>query len=220
MIQRGASLGEVKSRTRRSADEARQAILEAAEKRLIEHGPGAIKVQTIARDLGLTDAAVHYHFGSQDGLVDALIRFGGARLKDAVHQAVASWTGDTVDVPRLVGLIRDTYGDRGYARLAAWMALAGWKSRSGGMYGELVERVHAARVHRARQMRLVEPAREDTQHLVVLLNLVLFADGISGSAFRRSVGLRADAAAGQRFREWFTELLELYLQPPEARARR
>jgi len=213
VIQRGPSTAVARPRRRRSADEARRAILEAAEKRLVEQGPGAIKVQAIARDLGLTDPAIHYHFGSQDGLVDALIRFGGRRLKDGVHEAVRSWSGDCVDVRQLVALIRETYGDRGYARLAAWMALAGWTSRSGGMYDELVDRVHAARVRRARENRVAEPDREDTQHLVVLLNLVLFADAISGGAFRRSVGLPAERAAGERFREWLARLLEEYLQP-------
>jgi len=199
------------SRKRRSAEEARQAILEAAEKRLVADGPGAIKVQAIARDLGVTDPAIHYHFGSQEGLVEALIRFGGRRLKDGVREAVRSWDRDSVDVRQLVELIRETYGDRGYARLAAWMALAGWTSRGGGMYDELVERVHRARVRR-RDPRGPGLEREDTRHLVVLLNLVLFADAISGSAFRRSVGLSADRAAGERFRKWFIDVVEGYLQ--------
>jgi len=55
VIQRGPSTAVARPRRRRSADEARRAILEAAEKRLVEQGPGAIKVQAIARDLGLTD---------------------------------------------------------------------------------------------------------------------------------------------------------------------
>src|ERR1041385_5258476 len=126
MIQAGGAPSDIRRpRVRRSAGEARQRILEAAEARLIAQGPGAIKVQAIARDLGLSDPAIHYHFGSQEGLVEALIRFGGRRLKDGVHEAVRSWSGDSVDVRQLVELVGDTFGDRGYARLAAWMALAG-----------------------------------------------------------------------------------------------
>ena len=50
-------------RVRRQPDEARRLILEAAEKRLVEGGPEAVRVQLVAGDLGLTDAAVHHHFG-------------------------------------------------------------------------------------------------------------------------------------------------------------
>ena len=200
------------TRRRRSGDDARRAILEAAEKRLIEDGPGSIKVQAIARDLGLTDPAIHYHFRSQQGLVEALIRFGGRRLKDGVHRAVRTWSDDAVDVAKLVSMIDEIYGDRGYARLAAWMTLAGWRARDAGLYDELVRRVHAARTRRAEASGDARPDLEDTRHLVVLLNLVLFADAIAGAAFRKSVGLPADRAAGDRFRRWFTRLLETTLR--------
>ena len=44
-----------------------------------------------------------------DGAMDAVVA--------GVHEAVRSWSGDCVDVRQLVALIRETYGDRGYARL-------------------------------------------------------------------------------------------------------
>ena len=50
-------------RVRRSPEEARRAILEAAEKHLVEGGPEAVRVQVVARDLGLSDAAIYHHFG-------------------------------------------------------------------------------------------------------------------------------------------------------------
>ena len=60
---------EAKPRVRRSRDEAQHAILEAAEKRLREGGPEAVRVQHVAADLGITDAAIHHHFGSRQLLV-------------------------------------------------------------------------------------------------------------------------------------------------------
>ena len=61
-------------RTRRPAREARQRILEAAEQKLIEGGPDAVRVQTLGRELGITDAAIHHHFGNRDGLLEALLQ--------------------------------------------------------------------------------------------------------------------------------------------------
>ena len=76
-------------RRRRSAPEARQAILRAAEKRLVEGGPEAVRVQLVAADVGVTDAAVHHHFGSREGLLEALLRFSGRRLRDEVEEILA-----------------------------------------------------------------------------------------------------------------------------------
>lgn len=197
-----------KARGRKSAGEARRTILEAAERRLIEGGPEAIRVQAIARDLGLTDAAIHYHFGSRDGLVEALVRSAGRRLKEQVGQTTRRRKAGAVDLRALIDLIAETYGDRGYARLTAWMALAGWKVRGSGMYREPAEAIHAVRVRRAETRGAPAPALEDTLFAVALLNLVLWAEPLVGSAMRRSVGLAGDGATASRHREWLARLLE------------
>ena len=67
-------------RIRRSPDVSKLAILKAAERRLIEHGPEGIRVKHVAADLGMTDAAVHYHFGNREALISALLRFSAKQL--------------------------------------------------------------------------------------------------------------------------------------------
>ena len=64
-------------RIRRTPEASKAAILAAAERRLIREGPEGVRVQRIAADLGMTDAAVHYHFGSREALVEALLRSEG-----------------------------------------------------------------------------------------------------------------------------------------------
>ena len=206
-------------RPRRSAADAQRAILEAAERRLIEGGPDAIRVQTIARDVGLTDPAIHYHFGSRDGLVEALMRHAGRRLKDSIARATERWGKGSFDVPALIDLIGETYGERGYARLAAWMALSGWKTHGSGMYRELAEAIHGVRVRRAVAAGVPSPELDDTLFTVALLNLVLFAEPLAGGAFRRSVGLPADRKTANRLRRWLASVLEEHLQPRPARGR-
>ena len=66
-----------KPRVRLPREDAQRAILDAAEKRLREGGPEAVRVQHVAADLGVTDAAIHHHFGSRRGLMEALLRFAG-----------------------------------------------------------------------------------------------------------------------------------------------
>src|SRR5258707_8723895 len=69
------------ARRRRSAAETRLAILEAAERRLLDKGPDAIRLQEIAADAGISHPAILHHFGSREGLVEAMILRGIARLQ-------------------------------------------------------------------------------------------------------------------------------------------
>src|SRR5580693_3024846 len=68
-------------RRRRTAEQARSAILDAAERRLVADGPGAIRLQEVAKDVGVSHPTVLHHFGSREGLVEAVV----ARALDSLH---------------------------------------------------------------------------------------------------------------------------------------
>src|SRR5262245_25119917 len=61
-----------RARSRFSADEARSLIIAAAGKRLREVGPQGLRLEEIARDVGLSHPTVLHHFGSRDGLLAAV----------------------------------------------------------------------------------------------------------------------------------------------------
>src|SRR5215471_15060903 len=96
-------------RVRRTVEEAREAILAAAEHRLIASGPDAVRVQTVARDVGITDAAVHYHFGNREGLIDALLRRAGRRLRSELIALGEQWDTNESDMANLIELFEDCY---------------------------------------------------------------------------------------------------------------
>jgi TetR/AcrR family transcriptional regulator, repressor for neighboring sulfatase len=196
-------------RVRRPAAEARRVILEAAEKRLAEGGPDAVRVQLVAADVGVTDAAVHHHFGSREGLLAALLRFAGRRLRAEVLAATAS---EPADFRRVAERILEAYADRGAARLALWLALAGHAPRGAGMYAPLVDAVHAVQVRRARERGVAPPRRERAQHAVALLNVALVAEPLHGAAFLRSVDLGDDPASRARFRRYLVDALARVLE--------
>lgn len=50
-----------------------RAILEAAQQILAEQGFAALSIQAITSRVGVNKAAVHYHFGSKDGLILAIV---------------------------------------------------------------------------------------------------------------------------------------------------
>jgi AcrR family transcriptional regulator len=200
-------------RVRRRPDEARRRILEAAEKRMVEGGPEAVRVQLVAADLGLTDAAVHHHFGSRRGLLEALLRHGGRRLRGEVEEILAGWDGRSEGLRRIADRIAEAYAERGYARLALWLSLSGWSDRGSGMFQPLVDALHRTRLARARARGRPLPRRTESQHAVALLNLALAAQPLLGGSFLRSVGLRGDADDQARFRRWLLGALEPVLLP-------
>src|ERR1700730_12948685 len=69
------------TRRRRSSAETRTAILEAAERRLLGGGPEAIRLQEIAADAGISHPAILHHFGSREGLVEAMVPRGIGKLQ-------------------------------------------------------------------------------------------------------------------------------------------
>src|SRR3954447_15899974 len=131
-------------RVRRSRDEARRLILEAAEGLLVEGGPAAVQVRAVAERVGMTDAGVYHHFGSRQNLLVALLRHGGRRLRGAVEEAVADWAGSDDDVASLVAAIASLYAE-GYAELAIALHAAGWRDKGGGLLEPVVRALHDAR---------------------------------------------------------------------------
>ena len=190
-------------RKRRSATEARRRILETAERHLVDGGPEAVRVQVIARDLGITDAAIHYHFGSREQLLEELLRHGGRKLREAVRAAVADNVDGRLDLPGFLADANAIFRDLGYSRLALWLRAAGWRERGSGMFDGLVDAIHdtpAIRSHR------------EAQRIAALLVLVLMAEPVYGEAARRSVSMRATGADAEEFdlfvRDTFAGLLE------------
>ena len=205
-------------RRRRSVEDARREILDAAERLLASGGPEAVRVQTVAREIGVSDAAVHYHFGSRDGLVDALLRDVGRRLKAELAGIVEGGDGEDFDTAAMIDLLDDAYRLRGYARLTAWMLLSGWRSTGSGMFRAHADALHERRVAAARTNGVEPPPLDDSLHTVALLNLVAWAEPLAGAESRRSVGLPASREAAANFRSWLATIVQAHLAPSAPRS--
>lgn len=189
-------------RTRRSPEDARLRILEAAEVRLAEGGPDAVRVQRLAADLGVTDAAIYHHFGNRAGLLDALARFGARRLRTSMEEVVAEHQGGQPDIRALVELAVDTFERRGYAQLILWLAGAGIPSdRGSGMFDAVVRAFEGSR------QSVGKAGAADPQHeprfVAALMVMVCAAEPLFGNMSRRSVGLGGGRPTTLRFRNWF-----------------
>lgn len=195
-------MSEPRKRVRRSAQASKLAILQVAEARLITQGPDAVRVQPIAHDLGLTDAAVHYHFGSREKLLETLLRYSGRRFLDELAAAIAAHRaeGEAFDLTRAAALLADFYDRKGAGRLVMWLSFSGWRPEGAGMLSPLVDWLHEDRSARALAQGAPAPAREDSQYAIALLSASALSQALFGDALLRSVDL--DPAKAPDFTAW------------------
>ena len=202
-------------RRRRSAEDAKRAILDAAEARFAARGPAGIRLQEIAADVGVSHPAILHHFGSREDLMRAVIERALGALREEVLATLTTSDPAQVDVAMLIERVFEILGAHGQARLMAWLALAGEerRGRRGGMtffVREIAELTHRERLARYAEGGRRPPPFEDSLFAILLTTLALLGDALLGDAARASSGLD-DPAAGRRFRRGSPQLLVAHL---------
>lgn len=195
------------TRVRRPPDEARRTILDAAERLLLDGGVAAVQVRAVAAAVGMTDAGVAHHFRSRDGLLEALLRRGGRKLRDGIGDVLGSWLAHGAVLADLVETLASFYRS-GYGELAVALHAAGWRDDGSGLLDPVVDALHALRSDGA--------PIDDTRLAVAALHQGLAVESVYGAAFRRSAGLAgADAADDEPQTRWWTGTLALALGLPD-----
>jgi AcrR family transcriptional regulator len=191
----------VSKRVRRSAEDAKRSILDATERRLLEVGPAGLRIQEIAEDVGISHPAVLHHFGSREALVDAVVE----RALGGIEQELVNVLGEHASLAPKDALDRvfDMLGNRGHARLIAWLTLTGHAKTTKTTREAWAKIVDAT--HKLRKRVNARATRENTAFIVVLSALALFGDALSGDFAFANFGL--DNAARARFRTWLGALL-------------
>ena len=198
---------------RRSAEEARVTILDAAEKRLNEVGPAGLRLQEIAADVGMTHPTILHHFGSREGLVNAVVQRSLEGLQGDVMRAFTAQTFEAADAADLLGRVATTLQGQGHARLLTWLALEGHPTTDPGKMLKVLAEV----LHARREAQQGPSPFEDTLFLLVLSSLVVLAETTLGPGTWDSAGLASDPTTPKRFHAWFVEMLREHMaRPPSA----
>jgi AcrR family transcriptional regulator len=203
-------------RRRRSAEIARKEILDAAQKRLSEGGPEAIRLQEIARDVGIAHPTIIHHFGSRDGLIRALDARAVEALTRDVVAVLKRGESPTAEV-ELIERVAETMEEQGLARLIAWWALRepGADPAQGIDPPSLVENISkliAARV--GDEPGLVAREHETVSFAVRLAVIATFGDALLGDLLSPAEEPEREAER-RRFRAWMARLLREGLTAPE-----
>jgi AcrR family transcriptional regulator len=203
-------------RRRRTAEEARAAILAATEKRLIEGGPEALRLQEVAAEVGISHSTVLHHFGSREQLLDEFADHSLGLLQSdllcifqrnvpAPHESYEERVERTSELLENVSRVLN---DRGYARLLAWLILANRElpDATHGLFEGIARIVapHAVGSFDGESPRELDAATSGAMLAVVSL----IGDAFFGQVARRGVGLPCDAKVEKPLHRWIAELIE------------
>lgn len=99
--------------TRLAKADRRTHLLDVAAAIAIERGPGAVTIERVAADAGVSRALAYQHFANADEVLVALYRREVAGLADAVLAAVDRVTSPEARLRAAIGTFLDTVGARG-----------------------------------------------------------------------------------------------------------
>lgn len=187
-------------RIRRSPEEARSLILDAAEKSLEGQSPAALRLQDVAKAAGVSHPTILHHFGSREGLVRALNLRAMDELKAGLIAGMDGASENNDGVARSFAAFRD-----GVAARLVWLLQSGALPPPGefSMTRELTEALHAVRKRFAQPGH--EPDIADTRHVVQLIAVASFGDALLGPR------LREGEAHSPAFEKFVADLVAMYL---------
>jgi AcrR family transcriptional regulator len=195
-------------RTRRTSEQARKAILDAAEKRLIAAGPAGIRLQEVAKDVGVSHPTVLHHFGDRDGLVRAVV----ARALDSLHvELLAAMAGSTPGPNQAADLLDRVHHalSKGHARAFLWLSLSGYEADIHDLrIRSFAEVVHEVRRARWTATRRKVPPFEDTYFTILLSALaMMMLSVVDMPSAKKDAALTAAS-----FRGWLARLIHEHLE--------
>lgn len=200
-----------KPRRRREASEARDEILAAAERRLVQSGLAGIRLQDIAADAGVSHPTVLHHFGSREGLIKALVTRSLAAIHKSLVDAITASTGEEQQLAAMLEGVFQALTISGHGRVLMWLALEGERVEDVDVrLVDVVDATHALRKAKHKERGCKTPPREDTANTVALAALALLGQAVIGPTMLEKAGLTGDAAA-KRFRAWLAHLLVKHL---------
>lgn len=188
------------TRTRRSAEEAREALLDAAEQVVRESGPAGLRIQEVARIAGTTHPNLLHHFKNREGLLIALSTRSLARVTNLAVEAVIEMAAAPADeqADRLKQLFR-TLREGKHGRLLAWLLLSGRLDESA--LPDLGPLLAASGAH----VPDVDP--DARRNVLMLLTLALVGEAVAGEIYAPAFGLEPGAEGRQHFLDWLAELV-------------
>jgi AcrR family transcriptional regulator len=175
-------------RTRRTAAQTRDAMLDAAQTVLVARGPDAVRLDDVAALVGVSRQAVLHHFGSRAGLVRAVAERAWVGLFSELRGMAEAGVDDP---DALIDRVDDVVRRRGNARLGAWLILSGE-----GLPDTVFDGVLTG----------LAPD-QDAAFQRMAIGAAMFGDAVFGARLRQALGLGDSEEEREKFRKWLVARL-------------
>ncbi len=198
-------------RLRRTSEEAKRVILDAAETLMSHTGPGGLRLQDVAAEVGLTHPVILHHFGSRDGLMRAL---NERILEDLRRRLISILARYDRPSPDIVDQLLDnvfTVFRGGLAQRLVWLGADAVPAEDppSAIFGSFVDGMHE---HRLSVLPGDPPARRaDTEMLVYLVAVAALGDAVFGANLLGKAKGAETETAETTFRAWLSRLLQVHL---------
>ena len=199
-------MAQKEKRIRRTPEEARELILDAAEKTMGSHGPAALRLQDVAREAGVSHPTILHHFGSREGLVRALNLRGIEQLRVSLLDQMETQDSSEDGVARSFRAFRE-----GMAQRILWLMQTPDVPGQGGgvpLVEQIAKSLHELRVSFAPPGKTVD--YEDSRFVSHLVAISGFGDAVVGARLRELSG--QDDEARKRFERWLSALIDLHIR--------
>lgn len=200
-------------RIRRTPEEARVLILDAAEKTMGRDGPAALRLQDVAKEAGVSHPTILHHFGSREGLVKALHLRALEKLRTDLLAQMASSQSANDGVARSFAAFRD-----GMAQRMLWLMQSSDTdvrlTDGPPLIDQIAQSLHALRVSFAPPGAVVD--YEDSRAVAHLVTVAGVGDALIGPKLRELSG--QDEVAGRTyFERWLSQLINLHVRDYHAK---
>jgi len=192
-----ASPTKTKVRKRRTPEEARSVILDAAEARLQEFGLEGLNVVGVADAAGLSHASVIHHFGNTAGMRQAL----EDRMTEALLGDLVSALQSNTEPRKILAAVFHSMAGGGHARLLAWRAL---NEKETALPEPGVQRLFTELIRRTGE-RFNESDQARIQNCLLLIASTAIGLGVSGPVLPALLSI--ESVDNNEFAEWLCELL-------------
>ena len=172
------------ARIRRTPEEARTLILDAAALRLEKYGIRGLNIKDVAKDAGINHGTLLHHFGSADKMRVALLMRMSENLVADMAEILNSGSSTETLIVELFRLMSQS----GQIKLMAWRALEDFeedsavsKSDDPLMFQQMIEQV---------AVRLDGHSTELARNLMFLAVSAAVGWGVCGSGFEKILSLK------------------------------
>ena len=208
-----------KKRLRRSPEEARAVILDAAERVFATRLPDAVGLKDVAREAGVSHALVTHYFGTYDGLVEATLERRFHRLRDTLLPRMMLLLAEDADPGELLAAhrreVQRAASDPAMVRLAVWAAMSG-RAEASDFFP-----------HRMQGLKLLADAlehrskaeRDDLEIALVTSFALAVVWKTAGRAIAGALGKRPSKELDRWFESRTADMLDAFLDRSARRAR-